>query len=100
MILQCSLLKVNSQTTVSQSLVTLIILPALAYAASMPNWPQAAGPNGNWRVSGVTAPIHWSVALDQNIAWRSNMPNGGQSGIAVWGDRIFLTTFAEYKDGE
>jgi hypothetical protein len=28
------------------------------------------------------------------------MPNGGQSGIAVWGNRIFLTTFDEYKGGE
>jgi PQQ-like domain len=28
------------------------------------------------------------------------MPNGGQSGIAVWGNRLFLTTFDLYRDGD
>ena len=64
------------------------------------NWPQAAGPEGNWRAHGPAAPLHWSVARNQNIVWRTALPNGGQSGIAVWGDRIFLTTFDVYKEGE
>jgi hypothetical protein len=74
----------------------------LAIATSLPaaNWPQAAGPDGTWRVPGVNAPTSWSVALDKNIVWRTPMPNGGQSGIAVWGDRLFLTTFPEYKPGD
>lgn len=61
------------------------------------NWPQAAGPSGTWRVDGREAPVSWSVARNQNIIWRTPLPNGGQSGIAVWGDRGFLTTF---QDGE
>lgn len=91
----------TSEMSPSRGLLALLLLPALVSAASVPNWPQAAGPNGNWRIDGVpAAPIHWSVALNQNIIWRSPMPNGGQSGIAVWGDRIFLTTFDEYKTGD
>jgi len=64
------------------------------------NWPQAAGPDGNWHVRDAAAPVEWSVSLGKNIAWRTPLPNGGQSGIAVWGDRLFLTTFDEYRDGD
>jgi outer membrane protein assembly factor BamB len=64
------------------------------------NWPQAAGPEGTWRVRGPAPPAEWSAALERNIVWRSPLPNGGQSGIAVWGDRLFLTTFDVYRDGD
>ena len=63
------------------------------------NWPQAAGPNGDWRVP-TPAPVAWSVARNVNIAWRSPLPSGGQSGIAVWGNRLFLTTFDVYREGD
>jgi hypothetical protein len=59
------------------------------------NWPQAGGPDGTWRADAKGAPVSWSVTLDQNIVWKTALPNAGQSGIAVWGDRLFLTTFAE-----
>lgn len=62
-------------------------------------WPQAAGPDGTWRVRGP-APTEWSVALGRNIVWKTPLPNGGQSGIAVWGDRLFLTTFDTYREGD
>src|SRR5260370_33660826 len=63
------------------------------------NWPQAARPDGNWRIRG-DAPTRWSVSLDKNIVWRTPLPKGGQGGIAVWGDRLFLATFDEYRAGE
>jgi len=78
--------------------VSLLTLVALAAAAAA-NWPEAAGPNGNWSVPDAKAPVSWSVARNQNIAWRTPLPNGGQSGIAVWGDKLFLTTFEPYKPG-
>jgi hypothetical protein len=62
------------------------------------NWPQAGGPDGTWRVSGK-APTSFSVTLDQNIVWKASLPSGGQGGIAVWGDRLFLTTFEPYAPG-
>jgi hypothetical protein len=57
------------------------------------NWPQAAGPNGTWRVNAANAPTSWSVAANQNIVWHQPLPNEGQGGIAVWGDTLFLETF-------
>jgi len=56
------------------------------------NWPQAAGPNGSWTAAGPNVPLRWSVSNDQNIVWRTPLPEVGQGGIAVWGDRVFLTT--------
>jgi hypothetical protein len=64
------------------------------------NWPQAAGPNGTWAVADKNAPVEWSVALGKNVLWRTKLPNGGQSGIAVWGNRLFLTTFEPWKKGQ
>ncbi|GAB5558982.1 MAG: hypothetical protein SynsKO_06290 [Synoicihabitans sp.] len=55
------------------------------------HWPQAAGPNADWKVAG-SAPTRWSVTLDQNIKWRTTLPEGGQSSVTLWGDRAFLTT--------
>jgi outer membrane protein assembly factor BamB len=42
--------------------------------------------------TGANVPLHWSVANNQNIVWRTTLPEEGQSGIAVWGNRLFLTT--------
>lgn len=57
------------------------------------NWPHAAGPNYDWTVKTDGAvPTSWSVEKGENIRWRVPLPETGQSGIAVWGDRLFLTT--------
>jgi len=55
------------------------------------NWPMAGGNSGSWQGSGKSIATTWSVALGENILWRQTLPEGGQSGIAVWGDRIFFT---------
>ena len=84
--------------------IASIVLVLLTLSGAKPvqadNWPQAAGPEMTWRLDKGNAPSSWSVARNQNIAWRSTMPNGGQGGIIAWGDRLFLTTFDEYKEGE
>jgi len=73
----------------------------LLFAAALGaiNWPQAGGPNGTWSVDGAEPPVRWSVVRNENIAWRVNLPNAGQSGIAVWRDRLYLTTFAPGEKG-
>ena len=55
-------------------------------------WPMASGPTGNWTAdTDISIPRSWSVSADENIRWKTELPEGGQSGIAVWGDRLFLT---------
>ena len=82
------MLKFNSLSLVALSLC--IVSVAKAEDRSRENWPMAAGPNGSWTASG-TAPVKWSVAANENIRWRTTLPEGGQSGIAIWGNRLFLT---------
>ena len=83
-----------------RTLLLTISLAALAIQARAgANWPQAAGPDGSWTTAGPDAPLHWSVSLNQGIVWRTPLPEVGQSGIAVWGDRLFLTTMRPLDAG-
>ncbi|NIJ44910.1 outer membrane protein assembly factor BamB [Wenyingzhuangia heitensis] len=55
-------------------------------------WPMSGGPNGSWKVkTDEHVPIKWSVRTGENIKWKTTLPEGGQSGIAVWKDKLFLT---------
>ncbi|MBA3936976.1 MAG: PQQ-binding-like beta-propeller repeat protein [Planctomycetes bacterium] len=71
----------------------------LRAAEPVRDWPQAGGPDGSWSLAVADAPLRWSVALDQHLAWRTPLPNGGQGNIAVAAGRIYLTTFAPF-DGK
>ena len=52
----------------------------------------SGGPEGTWNIQTASSvPTNWSVRNNQNIAWKTALPAGGQSGIAVWGDKLFLT---------
>ena len=56
------------------------------------NWPNHRGPKGNYHLRTTTEyPKQWSVATGDNIRWRAPLPETGHSGIAVWGDKLFLT---------
>ena len=63
------------------------------------DWPQAGGPAGTWTVRGGAPPVRWSVARNENIAWRRELVNGGQSGIVAARGRLFFTTFAKGEKG-
>ena len=63
------------------------------------NWYQPAGPNGNWQVDG-TPPVEWSVTRNENIRWRTPLPEAGQSGVTTWGGRVFVTTHVPIKSQE
>ncbi|MCM8543558.1 MAG: PQQ-like beta-propeller repeat protein [Lentisphaeraceae bacterium] len=55
-------------------------------------WPMSGGPDGSYRVkTSAKVPTKWSVRNNVNIKWKTPLPEGGQSGIAVWGDKLFLT---------
>lgn len=69
--------------------VSLILVSAGATLTA--NWPQASGPNGNFVIEDAKAPSSWSVALDQNIAWKQTLPELGQSSVAIWEDKLFFT---------
>ena len=76
--------------------IHILILLALCCSRTVvaEDWPQNAGPHGNWSTSD-NAPVSWSVVNDRNIVWKTELPEGGQSSVTVWRDRCFLTCHAE-----
>ncbi|MEQ2008003.1 MAG: PQQ-binding-like beta-propeller repeat protein [Limisphaerales bacterium] len=64
----------------------------LPVAGGERQWPQAGGPHGTWAVEADSLPVKWSVARGEGVLWRITLPETGQGGIAVWGNRVFLTT--------
>lgn len=61
-------------------------------STSMTPWPQGPGPNFNFVVEATQTPTNWSAALDRQVAWRTRLPETGQSAPIVWDDRVFVTT--------
>lgn len=67
-------------------------------AFSQDHWPEARGPRQNYHLTtSADIPKQWSVANDENILWRKPLPETGHSGVAVWGDKLFLTCFRKLK---
>jgi len=55
------------------------------------DWQQAAGPNGNFTVTG-NAPVEFSVTHERNVLWRAKLPSTGQGTAIVSNGRVFLTS--------
>ena len=72
------------------TVITSVLAAPLALSEDA-NWPQAAGPLGNWQTEG-SAPLEWSATRNENILWRTALPETGMSNVTAWGDRLFVTT--------
>ena len=57
------------------------------------NWPAWRGPLGTGVSSEQRLPLHWST--NENILWRTPLPEPGNSTPIVWGDRVFVTQAAD-----
>lgn len=68
---------------------SVLLLPQL-FAVADENWHQAAGPHGNWQIEG-TPVLNWSVTRNENIRWRTSLPEAGMSNVTVWKNRAFVT---------
>lgn len=53
------------------------------------NWQQWRGPAGTGKTSATVGLTQW--APDNNVKWRVELPEPGNSTPIVWGERIFLT---------
>lgn len=75
-------------------LFAVILFAAAGTAAWADSWPAWRGDAGG---SGSTAdtklPVTWST--DQNVRWRIELPQRGNSTPVVFGDRVFVTQAAD-----
>ena len=53
------------------------------------NWPAWRGADGSGLSSEKNLPLTWSAT--ENVCWKVELPERGNSTPSVWGDRIFLT---------
>ncbi|MDV6031945.1 MAG: PQQ-binding-like beta-propeller repeat protein [Phycisphaera sp. RhM] len=76
-------------TRMARAFAVCCCVMASTSLADGPNWPQWRGPNGSGKTSTDAALTQWG--RDQNVNWRIDLPEPGNSTPVVWGDRIFLT---------
>src|SRR5438552_5676473 len=67
--------------------VAIPFLTALPLVAG--NWPGWRGPEGTGVSSEKNLPLKWST--NQNVHWRIDLPDAGNSSPIVWGKRVFIT---------
>ena len=53
------------------------------------NWPSWRGPNQNNISPETNFPTRWSRT--ENVKWRAELPEAGNSSPIVWGDTVFVT---------
>src|SRR5580700_5559769 len=75
----------------SVQVLVLGLLPCSAFCQEF--WPQFRGPTGQGVASFAHPPLTFSRS---NAIWAAELP-AGHSSPCVWGDRIFLSTFATNK---
>ena len=61
------------------------------------NWPAWRGPTGNGISKHVNFPSKFSNT--KNVNWKLTLPGVGSSTPAIWGDKIFVTSAIDSKDG-
>ena len=70
---------------------------ALSVPLLAANWPAWRGPNQNGETPETNLPLKWSAK--ENVKWKSELPDRGNSSPIVWGNRVFVTQAME-KEGK
>jgi outer membrane protein assembly factor BamB len=70
---------------------TLSVL--LSGPAAAGSWPAWRGPTGDGVTTETDLPLKWSAT--ENVAWKTKLPDGGNSTPVVWGEHVFLTQSTE-----
>ena len=78
-----------------------IIFFILGLSINAQDWPSFGGKNGDFIVNTPKPfPVSWSAIKNKNIKWRIPLPETGQSGLSISGDKIFLTVYEALPAGE
>ncbi len=85
-------------TLAALSLLPLAVACASVSGGASPgaDWPQGPGPNGDWSSEGPPPPLHFSVRRGENVLWRAPLPETGQGGVIVAGQRAFVASMAPW----
>jgi outer membrane protein assembly factor BamB len=70
-------------------LCPVLALLGCAGLALAGNWPAWRGPDGDGHSPETDLPLKWSRT--DNVRWKAELPDEGNSTPVVWGDRVFVT---------
>jgi hypothetical protein len=76
--------------------LALAAVSMVLFAAA--DWPQFLGPQGASITEEKGLPVAWSAT--ENILWKTALPGFGGSSPMVLGEKIFVTTYSGYGQGE
>src|SRR5881396_656699 len=68
---------------------TTVLTVSTMLSATAGNWPGWRGPDGMGVSSDKNLPLKWST--NENVRWRVDLPDHGNSSPIVWGNRVFVT---------
>jgi outer membrane protein assembly factor BamB len=74
----------ETMKTICTTLIISIAVPVIAG-----QWPGWRGPAGTGITSEKDLPMKWSTS--ENVRWRTELPERGNSSPIVWGDKVFVT---------
>lgn len=74
----------------------VLLLLLLAACASAANWPAWRGPFGTGVCLETNLPVHWTT--NENVRWRTPLPERGNSTPVVWRDRVFVAQAVEKEN--
>lgn len=64
-------------------------LVASSFPTAAENWPNWRGPHSNGSATEESFPLSWDRT--NNVAWRIELPEPGNSSPVVWSNRVFIT---------
>src|SRR5689334_21248612 len=77
-----------------KQIFSLFVCLIAVYGRSSENWPMFRGPNGSGVSDTARPPLKFGP--DENVSWKAEVP-ASPSSPCVWGERIFLSAFADGK---
>lgn len=79
------------------AVVLLPFLGALSLPLHAANWPSWRGPHGDGTSPERNVPLTWSAT--ENVRWKIELPEPGDSSPVVWEDKVFITQAREATGG-
>src|SRR5262245_60278891 len=74
-------------------LIFALLIYCSAFGALADNWPAWRGAKGLGISGEKQLPLHWGT--NQNIGWRTPLPERGNSTPIVWNNRVYITQAIE-----
>lgn len=78
-------------------LCAMVGIGAMAIAAAA-DWPRFRGADGSGISDARELPVSWSDT--ENIVWKRELPGSGASSPILWGERVYITGYSGYGEGE